>query len=371
MAENRSAYALRGKLFLSLICLGEAINAIGAQSTSGAAFLGITPSVRSYAMGQANALTALGAEAVGANPANLGLMSHDAEVYSTYSTMMDGTQFEHISAAYDPHGIVDGLGVSLTRLYSGGFVGADTNGNLTGSSFSAGDTAIAASASIHPTDNLRLGMTAKLAQSAIAGYNSNWTPAADFGMTYTLQAFDRPISIGASLINFGGTMKFIDQADQLPEMFNAGVAVPIGSFMGVLEVNRLMLEQLTQVSIGGEYKIGPIAFRVGYLEQSQAANLALQDQNAMGQIMGGLSEGLGFDIGDFRVDYAMSEQAVGFGTTQRIALSLRWGGPSEHSEGAESSYENLRQESVSAPSKSRSNYNSNADSDQADWLMVY
>ncbi len=345
-------------MFLSLI----PSEVFSAQSTSGAAFLGITPSVRSFALGQANALTALGAEAVGANPANLGLMSQEMEVYTSYSTLMDGSQFEHISMAYAPHGFFDGLGVSMTRLYTGGFVGADTSGNFTNSSFSAGDTAIALSASAHPTQNLRLGITGKMAQSAIAGYNSNWAPAADFGMTYSAKLFKRPFSIGASLLNFGQPMKFIDQADQLPEMANFGAAIPLGNFFVVAEFNRLMIEQLTQVSLGAEYRLGPVSFRLGYLEESQASNLALQDQSAVGQIVGsGLSEGLGVDLGDFRVDWAMSNQAVDFGTTQRLALSLRWGNPSSHS------HANKKKKS----SWFKGLLRGSSHPDQSDWLMFY
>src|SRR5690242_14116595 len=89
--------------------------------TSGAAFLKTDPSPQSYAMGNSNVVTSLGAQANGANPANLGSMSRRFEVFSSYASMLGGVQYGHLAAAMalPSSFIIDSLGFSVTRVQSG------------------------------------------------------------------------------------------------------------------------------------------------------------------------------------------------------------------------------------------------------------
>lgn len=295
--------------------------------TSGAAFLSITPSARSYSLGLSNVVSALGAQAIGANPANLGLMNERFEAFSAYASLMDGMQYEHLSAAFspvsEPFGM-DGFGLSVTRLQIGGLQEADANANQTGNSFAAGSMAVSLSGSAKLTSDLRVGLTGKAIQSQIGSYRSGTSLGSDLGLTYTLSQFRQPVSVGASVTNMGQGLKFLDQRDPLPTAANLGMAVPFGPAMAVVEVNRLINDKKTEVGMGMEYGIGPVALRAGYLAQNQAGNLALQD--ARNKFLAGLSFGLGVHAGPVKLDYAVSQQAVEFGTTQRVALSLAWGG---------------------------------------------
>lgn len=293
---------------------------------SGAAFLQVSPSPRAYALGRSYGITALGAESIGANPANLGLMPRRFEVFSSYARLLDGTRYEHVAMAFDPfqEGVIDGFGLSVTRLQTSGLQEADSAGSLTGRSFGSGDMALAMAGSLRLSSRLRVGAAAKALQSEIAGYRSNTALAGDAGMTYTFSAGAQPISVAASLTNFGQGMRFNQDADPLPTTASLGVAAPLGSAMGVVEVNHLVPDKKTQAGVGMEYRLGPVSFRAGYLIVDQAGDLARSGQKG-GPVMGGLSGGLGMRLGAARFDYALSQQASDYGTTQRVSLSLSWG----------------------------------------------
>src|SRR5690348_10340155 len=108
-------------LIFSISLLPFSISPLFAQ-TSGAAFLKIDPSPRSYALASADAVAVSGAQAIGQNPANIGLMSQKYEVFTSYETLLDGTQYGHAAVALNPSFLpdsldsIDGLAFSITRL---------------------------------------------------------------------------------------------------------------------------------------------------------------------------------------------------------------------------------------------------------------
>ena len=323
MGMKRSGWFVAGALFFLPATLP-------AQTATGASFLQITPSPRSYALGMSKGVTSLGAQAVGANPANLGLMTKRFEVFSSYGALMGGAQYQHLSAAFKASAgqTIDALGVSVTRLGLGNVQGADANGNMTGDSFSGADTAVSLTGSASLSPNLRVGLTGKALQSEIAGYKSNMVLASDLGLTYTFPQLSRPLSIGASVTNLGQGMRFLDQTDPLPTSVNLGAAFLWGPAMIIMEANRLMAENKTEMGMGLEWGLGPVAFRTGYLGQSESSNnLALKDQPAYVRMLSGLSFGLGLQVGAVNFEYAVSQMAVEYGTTHRVAMTLRWGAP--------------------------------------------
>jgi len=324
----------RPKTILIWLALAAFPKAAAADSTAGAAFLQVNPSAHAYALGNSVAVTALGAEALGSNPANMGLMTKRFDLVTAYASLLDGAAYEHFGGAMAlDSGIlgIDALGVSFTRVQNSGFQTADSQGNLTGGSFGAGDTAASIGGSARLNSNLRLGLAGKMIQSTIGGYSSNLALAGDLGMTYTAPMFGRkPVSIAASLVNVGPGIRFIQQTDKLPTAANLGVAVPLGPAMFIVEINRLVNQQQTTVSTGLEYAMGPVSLRGGYLAQNNSSNLALKDEKN-GALLGSVSGGVGLRFGAAQLDYAVSQQAVEFGMTQRVTLSLQWGGATSHS----------------------------------------
>lgn len=327
------------KLLSAAVVLALTSPAIAAPS--GAAFLNIDPSARSYALGSADAVASNGPEAMGRNPANIGLMLHKYEAFTSYETLLDGSQYGHMAFGLSAENLpadIDGLGVSLTRLSASGFKGADVDGNYTGSSFSASDMAVTFGASSRLSPTLRLGADIKGVRSQIASYTSNWALAADLGLTATFERNERPLSLALTVDNIGQGLKFRSQTDPLPTALKAAAAVPLGgSAMGLAQVSQLVFDHQSKVGLGMEYAMGVAAMRLGYsATMGGSKNLALADQKGASKVLGGLTAGLGIRWGNLGVDYAISQQAVDYGTTQRISLRLSWGGEgrSRHEEKA-------------------------------------
>ena len=335
-SNGRSLSTRRTKAIVCAVAiriLGGATPCLG--QTSGAAFLMIPSSPRAYSLGQSEAISALGAQAIGANPANMGLMKHDYELFTSFAATIGGAQYGHFAAAFStPNlGPVNSLGLAVTRLQIGGLQGADASGSYTGTSFGASDTALAFAASGSLTQDLRFGVTAKGIQSQISSYSSNWALAGDAGLTYTFSQFSKPLSIGLSVINVGQGLKFAGQTDPLPTSINAGVAAPLGPVMAVFEINHWIYNEVTEAGLGVEYALGPVAFRAGYLAQNAPQqNLALKDQSVTAQALGGLTFGLGVNAGPVQLDYSVAQQAVDYGMTQRVGLTIKWGKPEHRSD---------------------------------------
>lgn len=297
---------------------------------SGGAFLTVQPSVRAYALGVSN-VTAVGAQALGSNPANLGILSRRFELYTAYANQYGGSAYGQVAAAFDP-GFqqipIDALGISVTSLQTTGLQSADASGNLTGGTFGAGDMAFAAAFSGHASDALRFGATGKIIQSQIDGVRSNVAAAVDFGLTATFSTFSKKMSAGFNVDNLGAGLRYVGQTDPLPTSVNAGLAVPLGPVLGVLEFSDLVNDGAASVGIGAEYGIGPAAFRLGVATQignPNGSNLAQQDQSGASRLLVGLTAGVGLRMGFARLDYAVSQQAVDFGMTQRLGLTIDFG----------------------------------------------
>jgi len=298
---------------------------------SGAAFLTIPSSPRALALGQSEAVSAVGAQAVDANPANLGLLGQRYELFSSYASLPQGAEYEHIAAAFGSPAILpdflplEALGLAVTHYGVGGIPVADSQGNQTGGTFSSGDLAVALSGSGKLAPGLRLGLTAKVVQSQIAGYRSNLALASDIGLTYAVTQLAQSFNVGLSVTNLGQGLRFIGQTDPLPSTAGLGVSVPLGPATVVVEVDRLLHDQGTQVGAGLEWGLGPVSFRGGYLSQNPGPSLGSSVGGAAG-LFSGLSFGLGVRAGSARLDYAVSQQAPQLGSAQHLALTLQWGG---------------------------------------------
>ena len=217
-------------------------------------------------MGQAN-LAAEGAQAIGVNPANMNLTTYRYEAFTSYSNVIGGEQYTHIAGAFMlPHPLqyLDTLGLAVTNLSINNIQGADTAGNLTGSSFGAGNLAVSLAASGLIMPDVRWGGALKTLNSSIGSYNSGLTMAADLGARYDFHGFSKPMTVAASITNMGPGVKFMSQTDALPTSFDVGWAGHFGSLTTFLDMNELINQSVFQYGIGAEYSVGPVAFRVGY-----------------------------------------------------------------------------------------------------------
>ena len=328
-------------LFLGILYVLSLMNAVPAHSqTSGAAFLNVDPSPRSYALGSADSIADPGAQAMDRNPSLVGLMMTKYEVFGAYQKLISDAQYEHFAFAAQPYSLnpyIDAIGIAVTRLDISNIPGADASGNATGSSFSAGNTAIAIGASTLLQPNLRFGADAKGVQSQIASYKSNWALAADLGLTWTpmLSFMERPLTLALAGNNFGQGQKFLSQTDRLPAAVKIGAAVPILNLSNAFfQVTDLVYDHITSASAGMEYTYKIVSLRIGYNYQFHSpSNLALEDGSSFtNKALSGLTGGIGIHYGALTLDYAISQQAVDYGATQRVALTIAWGEKGEYDE---------------------------------------
>jgi hypothetical protein len=293
-----------------------------AEATSAGAFLKIDPSARSYATGQSGVVSALGAESIGVNPANMMDMSRKMELLTSYTSMTDGVSYGHLAGSINRSTkkdlMVDAIGFSYTRLSVSGLEGRDSSGNRT-SDFGTADSQMSMSLA-GDLGKFRLGITGKIVQSKIAAYKANNAMAMDLGLGYGFKAFGKSMDMGASVSNLGQKMKYIEQQDSLPTTFNLGLATNFGPLrlMGGL---HQQMKGGTTMNLGAEFNLSVISLRAGMNAGGVSGNKA----EGTSGMFEGFSSGLGIKLGLARIDYALGQASADLGLSHRMSLTLQFG----------------------------------------------
>ncbi len=284
----------------------------GAQT--GASFLRIGTGARPAALGGAYTAMARDVDSIYYNPSGLAAINHK-EFGATHSQWLLGTTFDFIGYAQPTKYGTVGLGV--TRLGSGKFEGRDANGNVS-AGYEASDTAYAFSYAKGVSKRTRMGGSLKYLRSEIAGYSAE-TVAADFGAQHTLSG--RPITLGASLLNVGRGMQFLDQVDPLPLTASVGAAYRVGGTLNIaVDLRQDLNEGGIDIGIGTEYALLPsFSLRAGYASQFDGTSGA---DGALGQL-GGLGGGFGIRRNGYRADYTFTPFGA-LGNVQRFSLGARF-----------------------------------------------
>lgn len=287
-----------------------------AALNSGASFLKIGTGARPAALGGAYTAIAGDVDAMYYNPSGLAQLSR-REIGATHAEWLLGTRFDFIGFAQPTaHGT---FGLGVTRLASGGQEGRDGNRQATGG-FEAADTAYTLSYSRKLPDrrSSSAGANLKLLRSEIGGYSAQ-TVAVDLGVQHRLS--DKPLSLGAAVLNIGQGMKFMEQRDPLPLTLSIGGAYRIAGPLNVaVDVSREIHDQRTDIGIGTEYALLPsFALRMGYASQHTGR---AGDSGALGTF-GGLGAGLGISRKSYRIDYTFIPLGD-LGSVQRLSLGARF-----------------------------------------------
>ena len=307
---------------LSIILLAS--QASFAASTTAAAFLKMDSSARSYALGQSGVVSALGAEAIGSNPANLTDLSRKMELLTTYSSLTEGVSYAHIAGAVNrsmrKNMFVDALGFSYTSLAVSGLEGRDNSGNRT-SDFGSSDSQMSISMAGN-YKSLKLGLTGKIVQSKIASFKANTVFAADMGASCSFQSFGKAMTAGASLNNLGQQVTYLSEKDSLPTSLNMGLTTDVGPLSLTGGLTQKIKTNETNMNFGMEFNFGMISLRAGVNALGGAS--AGRTGGAAG-IFEGLSSGIGLKLGMARVDYALGQESADLGISQRMSLTLQFG----------------------------------------------
>lgn len=317
----------KAALLLTAHCslLATLASSIHAATNTGASFLRIDTGARPAALGGAYTAIADDVNAMYYNPGGLASLKL-REVGATHAQWLLGSTFDFFGYAQPTS--LGTFGLGMTRLGYGSTDGRDASRQAS-SGFSATDTAYSVGFSrtlggvgIGWLDSGKtgVGMNVKWLQSSIGQYSAS-ALAFDLGATHRLSGL--PLSFGASVLNLGQGMKFLDQTDPLPLTVSLGSSWRVAGVMSLaLDVRREVYDQRTAVGVGTEYAVlSGLSLRAGYASQlAQAARGAKVGGVSM---LGGLSGGIGLKFSKYRADYTFAPFGE-LGNVQRLSLGARF-----------------------------------------------
>jgi hypothetical protein len=283
-----------------------------AQET-GAAFLSLSPSVRSEAFGRVGAFS-VGAEAIGGNPARAVPPSTQSQVYTVFAPMDDQTSYGHVAWARAFGKRRNGVGVALTHMRSEPDPEYDSTGVPSGQEFSASDTALSLCLSGRGWRTVRWGLTGKVIHSELAGVQSKPTGALDAGVSASFKKGD----MGVAVTSVGPGQKFLDQTDPLPTTLHLDVAWqerPVSLLAGI---QQELVGSHTRFGLGFQYQWKGFQVRAGYNKATGVRPDSLFWED--------LSAGVGVTVSPaFQIDYTVRESDLETGLLHRAALTWSWG----------------------------------------------
>ena len=293
--------------------------------SSGGAFLKIDHSARSYAMGQSGVVSAMGAEAIGANPANLMELGRKTELMTAYSSLTDGASYGHIAGAVNRSAgsdrMVDAIGFSYTRVAVDGIEGRDGSGNKT-ADYGSQDSQMSLSAGGN-IGKVKLGVTGKLVQSKIGEYKANTVFAGDMGLSYGFKGLGRDMKAGLSVNNLGQGQRYLNQQDPLPTAMHLGLETHAGPMNLTGGLSQQLKGEGTAMNFGMEFNMGIVSLRAGV--NAFGGRKGNKSSGGVSSLFEGLSSGLGLNLGMARVDYALGQESADLGISHRMSLTFQFG----------------------------------------------
>jgi hypothetical protein len=186
-------------------------------------------------------------------------------------------------------------GISVTHLQLGGIERRTSETAQPEGEFGASDLMIGVSYG-RKFGLWGTGMTVKTIRQTIGEYSASaW--AADFGVLRRFKAF--PVSVGASLVNVGQKVTFIEEGFDLPRTFRVGLTYGMSKkFPHALSLQiEKPRDNALNLRLGMEYLgFGPFALRAGYRTVTGEQRRAALGQ-ALGSDAPGLSEFYGMFLG--------------------------------------------------------------------------
>ncbi|MBK8872149.1 MAG: hypothetical protein IPN19_14210 [Elusimicrobia bacterium] len=286
----------------------------------GAAFLTLPHSVRSEGAGGSAGL-ALGAEALGLNPALLSPSSSQGQLYTSFAQLWEDTTYAHLAGAWRVGKQHTGLGIALSTVKTDGNRDRNAQGTLTGTTSDSQDTTAMVGMSLRPSVPWRVGGTVRLFRSEIGNYQSDTAWSTDWGAAWSA----RKTLIAFSINHLGPGQQFINQQDPLPTALRADGSWTTTHFTWVLGASQEIAAARTRLSGGLEYRWGPLALRSG-LNTHWGGEQESTDDSSTEDWLSGLSAGVGVHAGkSLRFDYAVRQPSSHFDVIHRASLSWSWG----------------------------------------------
>jgi len=337
--------ALEKKLFLAILLSFLPARSIAAgPGTSAAAFLKLGFGARPLAMGEAFVSMADDASAVHYNPAGLALApppgsggaQRPIELMVSHALHIQDIRLSQMGLVKRP------FGFSATHLSLDGIERRSSETVEPEGHFGATDLALGVSYG-RKLRGVGLGGTLKLIRQTIGEYSAS-AYALDVGAIHRFERW--PVSVGASVVNIGTRVRFLDEGFPLPLTLRLGTTVGLSRRFPHALTFQLDLprDNAPALRVGMEYLgFGPFALRAGYRtvpsEQRQAAL-----GKALGSSAPGLSEfygmfmGAGFRSSLGRMDYTILPYGE-LGNAHRFSFTVHFGrhGPAVPGGGTSSS----------------------------------
>lgn len=308
--------------------LREAAAGSGYEGTSAAEFLKLGADARGVAMGEAMAAVADDANAVYWNPAGLAAAAR-RHLSLTHSILFQSVFYDFLSYAHPVRPLVptrrreirpSGLGTlaaAVLYLNAGELQEFDRFGTKTGGAFTPQDFAFIGGWGGALTDSLDLGVALKYIDSRIKA--TARTGAVDAGARYRANLGPFPLTLAVNARNYGGRLKYREQADPLPASLRVAAAVRPASFWVVATEWVFPRDNDAYASFGSEMAVPldldlSVVLRGGWSGRTSSADL---------EGMAGVSFGAGLGMNAMRVDYAWVPFGL-LGNTHRFTLGYRF-----------------------------------------------
>ncbi len=204
----KTTYRIAGILALVACLASAAMAGAGNRAgTSGATELLIPVGTRDISLGGATIATTRGIEALHYNPAALGQMKNDVNIYVSHMSYIAdiGINYGAVAANFEGFGVV---ALSLKALNVGDIpVTTTTDPDGTGKTFSPQFFSVGLTYSRMLNDRIGVGLTTKIVTERMGDVSASGV-AFDIGVVYDNMAAISGLSLGIAVKNFGPSMQF-------------------------------------------------------------------------------------------------------------------------------------------------------------------
>ena len=286
---------------------------------TGMKFLSFSPDARAAALGDAVTAKTGGASSLFYNPAGMARIE-GMNLSAGQANWIAGITYNAVSVAYASDAGV--FGISVMNVDYGEIQGTIRSSNTAGYAdtelFTPTANVVGLGYAIAPTDRFSVGGQIKFVNEklgnayldtdgSVEGIESLDMDAVayDFGLMYQMDW--KNLMIAMSARNFSESLKYAEEAFELPLTFRMGVAVDVIENLSLSFVNERPRDYFSTTRVGFEYSLmGMLAVRAGYVTPTDEA---------------GINLGVGFQVAGFNVDVAYTDFGV-FDPVTRVGVQF-------------------------------------------------
>ena len=286
---------------------------------TGMKFLSFSPDARAAALGDAVTAKTGGASSLFYNPAGMARIE-GMNLSAGQANWIAGITYNAVSVAYASDAGV--FGISVMNVDYGEIQGTIRSSNTAGYAdtelFTPTANVVGLGYAIAPTDRFSVGGQVKFVNEklgnayldtdgSVEGIESldMDAEAYDFGLMYQMDW--KNLMIAMSARNFSESLKYAEEAFELPLTFRMGVAVDVIENLSLSFVNERPRDYFSTTRVGFEYSLmGMLAVRAGYVTPTDEA---------------GINLGVGFQVAGFNVDVAYTDFGV-FDPVTRVGVQF-------------------------------------------------